>query len=436
MARLPMVGGDSDQWGALLNEFLLISHHDDGSLRGVCPVINVRDYAGADLGEQFATAVEDALNHGGTIVIPPGEYETQHELHIPRMSAQPIAVWAYGAVVKTRGPISGIRISGGYVRGQTGLRSIYGLKIEHQDDQAQYGFNIDGGSQVRLYDPTVIIHKKLSESYAAFRVGDSSTAASFWMQIINPFVESSAGFIVPHGVIVEGHSNATSILGGAFQTVKIGVLIRPQAKILQDWYLPNAVLINGVAFEAYDIAIRIAGNGSSANVSGVAGVRIVNNRFDLGRIVLSIAGIVKPPTIPPYLAGNMYTGAFGLDPCNTGLPGAYVENPGNIAVTIWEFSALGSNEGGRFWPKIPRGMRLEGLSQTDTEAKNLRGQVTLSGPTAAVVFARQEVDASYYVTVTGDRSENFWVTDKTKDGFIIHSSEPASQAKVDWMLIR
>ena len=33
MARLPIVGGDEDNWGNLLNEFLGVSHNGDGTLR-------------------------------------------------------------------------------------------------------------------------------------------------------------------------------------------------------------------------------------------------------------------------------------------------------------------------------------------------------------------------------------------------------------------
>lgn len=33
MARLPNPGGDSDNWGSLLNTFLLVSHNNDGSLK-------------------------------------------------------------------------------------------------------------------------------------------------------------------------------------------------------------------------------------------------------------------------------------------------------------------------------------------------------------------------------------------------------------------
>jgi hypothetical protein len=44
MARLPMPGSDSDQWGTLLNEFLRVAHREDGTLRGTQEVVNVRDF--------------------------------------------------------------------------------------------------------------------------------------------------------------------------------------------------------------------------------------------------------------------------------------------------------------------------------------------------------------------------------------------------------
>jgi hypothetical protein len=31
-ARLPVVGGDADQWGTVLNEYLNVSHNDSGEL--------------------------------------------------------------------------------------------------------------------------------------------------------------------------------------------------------------------------------------------------------------------------------------------------------------------------------------------------------------------------------------------------------------------
>ena len=46
MARLPLLDSDEDRWGAVLNEFLLVSHHADGTLQGTIDVVSVRD-AGA-----------------------------------------------------------------------------------------------------------------------------------------------------------------------------------------------------------------------------------------------------------------------------------------------------------------------------------------------------------------------------------------------------
>ena len=44
MARLPISGSDEGAWGDLLNEFLRVSHREDGALRGTMEVINVKDY--------------------------------------------------------------------------------------------------------------------------------------------------------------------------------------------------------------------------------------------------------------------------------------------------------------------------------------------------------------------------------------------------------
>ena len=34
MTRLPQPGSDDGAWGALLNEFLLVAHHENGALKG------------------------------------------------------------------------------------------------------------------------------------------------------------------------------------------------------------------------------------------------------------------------------------------------------------------------------------------------------------------------------------------------------------------
>ena len=77
MARLPMIGADNDNWGALLNEFLRIAHHEDGRLRGMCEAVNVRDYGA--IGDGIAndtaaiqTAITAAAALSGEVCFPPG----------------------------------------------------------------------------------------------------------------------------------------------------------------------------------------------------------------------------------------------------------------------------------------------------------------------------------------------------------------------------
>lgn len=63
MARLPVPNGDEGVWGDLINEFLLVSHHDDGTLRSVIRTTRVKDHSatGNDIqndGESIQAALE------------------------------------------------------------------------------------------------------------------------------------------------------------------------------------------------------------------------------------------------------------------------------------------------------------------------------------------------------------------------------------------
>ena len=113
MARLPVPGNDEGTWGTLLNEFLRVSHREDGALRGVISAINVREDYGAigdgsshPLSEFYATlaeaqvdyphatsladetdwaAIQGAINaagqNGGIVFIPQGVYLVNNSLH-------------------------------------------------------------------------------------------------------------------------------------------------------------------------------------------------------------------------------------------------------------------------------------------------------------------------------------------------------------------
>ena len=79
MPRLPQVGGDEGSWGTVLNDFLQVSHRDDGNIKGVPEVINVKDFgANGDGATDDSTPIQNALdsisNPGGVLVFPPGIY--------------------------------------------------------------------------------------------------------------------------------------------------------------------------------------------------------------------------------------------------------------------------------------------------------------------------------------------------------------------------
>src|SRR2546421_2265575 len=77
-ARLPTVGGDSGNWGTVLNQFLQTEHNSDGTIKNMLRVINVKDYgATGDGSTDDTTAIQNAINassFGNTIFFPTGTY--------------------------------------------------------------------------------------------------------------------------------------------------------------------------------------------------------------------------------------------------------------------------------------------------------------------------------------------------------------------------
>lgn len=64
------------------------------------------------------------------------------------------------------------------------------------------------------------------------------------------------------------------------------------------------------------------------------------------------------------------------------------------------------------------------------------GTAVLTAGVATVTFAVPQPYTGYQLLVTGNVSEIFSVSNKTVSGFVINSSNPASTASVDWMLLR
>ena len=84
MARLPIPGSDESTWGVILNDFLQVSHNEDGTLRGTIEVINVKDHGAvgngtADDSAAFKAAIDAAVDTSrvrgnAAIFVPRGDY--------------------------------------------------------------------------------------------------------------------------------------------------------------------------------------------------------------------------------------------------------------------------------------------------------------------------------------------------------------------------
>lgn len=93
MARLPIVGGDDGDWGAVLNAFLAVAHNADGSLAPAVvldksgQVFNVKAYgAKGDGTTDDTSAIQSALSaapSGSVVFMPYGSYVVSAPITIP-----------------------------------------------------------------------------------------------------------------------------------------------------------------------------------------------------------------------------------------------------------------------------------------------------------------------------------------------------------------
>jgi len=77
MARLPIPGADGNQWGAVLNDFLRVSHRADGTPRGAGHMLDPRDFGVvgdgvADDSVAFNLCLKAAGDTGRPVFIPAG----------------------------------------------------------------------------------------------------------------------------------------------------------------------------------------------------------------------------------------------------------------------------------------------------------------------------------------------------------------------------
>ena len=84
-ARLPTVGGDNNNWGTVLNEYLEVSHNASGIHKNLA--VNVKDYGAigdgtADDTSAIQAAISALPSQGGTVYLPAGTYKITSPLSL------------------------------------------------------------------------------------------------------------------------------------------------------------------------------------------------------------------------------------------------------------------------------------------------------------------------------------------------------------------
>jgi hypothetical protein len=411
--------------------------------------------------------------NGGMLSIPPGTYMLKSQVAVPSLSGRTV-VWGYGVKLKTEGEITALQISG--------RASVYGLYVEHYaNGDAIGGFDLVKASFTRLYDCVVYTYGT-RVGYFAYRIRNEDEAdpntGTFWAQLHNCTCRKRSGADndLTYGLLILGAANATLVSGCSFGTCGACVYLAPHDG---QTYHANGLLIQGCAFEGYDVAISI----NAVDPGYMSGCRIIGNRFEQGDVVLGLYGGTIQPAVPVFLAGNYLISDAGT----------YIDNPNNIRYTSLDasvtpdlgtpaqitnprgfrsrstnsaydaFDAVVANVGSGYalrdgnlnliasWRyrtgggSILRGenaalhlMRVGSISGSSTAAaKNLRGSATFAGETSkAVTFTNTEDDAAYFIYLGANgNSGQPWVTDKATTGFTINVPA-AYTGTIDWLLVR
>lgn len=154
MARLPNVGSDADQWGALLNEFLLVSHNQDGTLKIHQGKVDVQQFGAKGDGLHDDTtaiqaAIDALMNSGGIVIFGPGIYRVGTLICRSNVSFE----FTSGTIIKAQDGLNGDifhvnEVSNIKFIGNGG--TIQGLRANNQ----QINIAIRGASDIWIEDLT------------------------------------------------------------------------------------------------------------------------------------------------------------------------------------------------------------------------------------------------------------------------------------------
>lgn len=449
---------------------------------------NVLRYgAVADGATDCSTAFNAAAAVIGTYntVVPPGSYMMTSQWLVTAPAYNRASIFAYGAEILTTGAISALAVTGGST---TGGLTVLGLQVNHRGNaDATCGFDLYGAWNVRLQDCSVEADDT-GAAYAGYRLRNTTAAdtstGTFWTLIDHCHIRRRAGGDGTNpaiGVLVQGAANATTIRDCNLT----GITAVHHTHESGQEYVANGLLLMGNAFEGYTTAYHW--DGPSSGTAAPGGMRAIGNRFEDGTTIFSFTGAGSLVAVaPPFLFGNYRISNAGT----------YLNNPDGLAINrfdpsetpdgalaiyndspfLYRNSGTASEDHAALFQSVTgKGIALQavvdgpepgtdvvslslragggaslagasnsslyqtgvgGISWSTTEAKNLRGTVTLSGGTAAVTFGTAETNASYYIATGCSAAEAISVSSKATTGFTVTSSNGSSTAVVDWVLIR
>lgn len=115
MTRLPTIGGDVNNWGSVLSDFLSVAHSTSGSIKNY--YTNVKDPAYGAVGDGSAddtAAIQAAINAisttGGIVFLPAGAYKVSSNLTMQNANTTLLGVGGQGTLIQPSSSFSGSQI--------------------------------------------------------------------------------------------------------------------------------------------------------------------------------------------------------------------------------------------------------------------------------------------------------------------------------------
>ncbi len=347
--RLPTQGGDKDNWGTLLNEYLSQEHNIDGThklktLETLTGVVNVRDFgAKADGVTDDVPAFEAARDYlvtkgGGVIYVPPGQYIMTRAFDLKNNISVIGTGWASNLHGRPTSPGTLIPMIYTY---NIGNLTLSGLRFTHEGIPS---VNLSGRGVMQLnsYGSTPI---RLTVKGNFFDNIQSSAIVIGGDGELESFVENN--FIInpgEHGIYVAGSKSlvirGNIITGSGSQGIHTGTcgvkVSRNDAKMVlidgniiknqnvQANHSGGGICVEEPALKVTIVNNQILTNGTLTNGSGNAyssGIAISsdNNVVANNRILMTSGGNVDGIVVGGgagtptgnVIHGNTITGGFG-----------------------------------------------------------------------------------------------------------------------------